>query len=248
MVPDAGVYSCSIVSFTDTELDCVYSSADFGVCGTGRRPAGLRRAGKGRSRGVVPRFLAQMAYLEAASVDAFDRLERELRAHGAPGELLARARRARRDEVRHARIVTALAARAGAAVPSPRVPAGRVRRLEAVAIENVVEGCVREAFGAAVAMVQAATARDRAVRAAMRKIARDELRHAELSFGVARWLEAKLDGPARARVRRARDGAARELLCAARREPPRELVSELGLPTARHASAIARDLFAAFWA
>jgi hypothetical protein len=44
-----------------------------------------------------------MAQLEAASIVAFDRLARELDAHGAPAELVAEARRAKTDEVRHAR-------------------------------------------------------------------------------------------------------------------------------------------------
>ena len=234
---------CAVGPTTILEIDCFYSQ----ICGTGRRPAGLRRCKPRRARGAVAGYLAQMAYLEAASVDAFGRLERELEAHGAPRELLASARRARRDEVRHARVATALAERAGAIVPSPEVPRGPVRALENIAIENAVEGCVHETFGAAVTMVQAATAGDRAVRAAMRTIARDELRHAELSWSIARWLDEKLDDAARSRVRRARDDAGRALVGTMSREPPRELVEELGIPAARHAQAIARELRAAFW-
>jgi hypothetical protein len=243
--------SCAIVDCVDCgagpttfpALDCVYPV----ICGTGRRPAGLGRCRPPRAPGVVAGFLARMAYLEAASVDAFERLERELEGYGAPRDLLAGARRARLDEVRHARIVRALAERAGADVSSPHVPAGRVRALEDVAIENAVEGCVHETFGAAVAMVQAATAGDRSVRAAMQTIARDEMRHAELSWTVARWLEERLDAAARARVRQARHDAGRDLVRATSREPPRELVEELGIPAARHARAIARDLRASLW-
>ncbi len=66
-------------------------------------------------RGFVPRCdctasphaarLAQMAQLEAASVDAFDALHRDLARVGAPRALLAAVRSAARDEVRHARRV-----------------------------------------------------------------------------------------------------------------------------------------------
>ena len=53
-----------------------------------------------------------------------------------------------------------------------------MRELEAIAIENAVEGCVRESFGALLATWQAKTAGDARVRAAMKRIARDETRHA----------------------------------------------------------------------
>jgi hypothetical protein len=247
-VGDASVSGCQI-AYSGTgasaiqELDCRYGI----ICGTGRRPAGLQRCSPRRAPGTVAGFLARMAYLEAASVDAFRHLKRELEAHGAPRDLLVRASRARRDEVEHARVVQALAERVGAVVPSPRVHAGRVRRLEDIAIENAVEGCVHETFGAAVALVQAATAGDRLVRAAMRTIARDELRHADLSWAVAHWLEKRLGAPARARVRQARNDAGRDLVRTMSREPPRELVEELGIPAARHARAMAEDLRAALW-
>jgi hypothetical protein len=234
---------CAVGPTTIPALACNYAQ----ICGTGRRPAGLGACRPRRAPGAVAEFLAHMAYLEAASVDAFARLERELEAHGAPHDLLVAVRRARRDEVGHARVVKALAERAGADVPSPQVPAGRVRELEDIAIDNAVEGCVHETFGAAVAMVQAATAGDRSVRAAMQTIARDELRHAELSWSIAHWLDRRLDAAARARVRQARHDAGRELLRTTSPEPPQKLVDELGIPTTGHARAIARDLRAALW-
>jgi hypothetical protein len=248
----AAVVSCTVDSClycaagptTVPEIVCIYGV----VCGTGRRPSGLRRPSPRRTRGVVGSFLARMAHLESASVAAFACLERELRDHGAPRDLLARAQRARRDEVRHARVMTGLAARAGADVAPACVEVSRTRTLEAIAIENAVEGCVRETYGAAVAGVQSATATDALIRDAMRAIARDELRHAELSWSVAKWLETKLDAPARDRVRRARHRAARELLESASQEAPAEIMRELGLPGARLAAGIARDLRDALWA
>jgi hypothetical protein len=188
-----------------------------------------------------------MAYLEAASVPAFERLARELAAHGAPERLKRAASRAARDEERHARVMKALAEKAGARVPQPRVRKARVRSLEAIARENAVEGCVHETFGAAVATAQSMTASDACVRAAMRSIVQDELRHADLAWAVAQWLHSRLEPAARARVARARCRAARALLRQVSREVHPDLATYLGIPRARHARAIARDLAESLW-
>jgi hypothetical protein len=238
---DTKATCCAIVGDT---LGCEYGPQ---ICGTGRRPPGLRRTRAARAAPVA-RFLARSAHLEAASVVAFALLARELDAHGAPARLRSAARRAARDEARHARVVTALAERAGARVASARVSAPRVRPLEAIAVDNAVEGCVRETFGAAIATMQAAKARDAEVRAAMSHIARDETRHAELSWALAAWLDRKLDDAGRARVRQARDRAVRGLLRSAGRERNRELIETVGLPTAHEACAIAGDLARTLWA
>jgi hypothetical protein len=196
----------------------------------------------------VARVLGDMAFLEAASVEAFERLAAELAAHGAPPRLTQAALAAAKDETRHARVMTALAERAGAVVDAPRCRRRRKRSLEAIAIENAVEGCVRETFGAAVAAVQAATASHEGVRRAMRRIAPDEMRHADLSWSVAGWLEGRLDKGSRARVAGARRRAAVALLRETRDGVAPEIVSELGLPDAARAHGIAHDLAAALWA
>jgi hypothetical protein len=122
-----------------------------------------------------------------------------------------------------------------------------VRSLEAIARQNAVEGCVHETFGAAVAMVQSMNASDARVRAAMRPIARDELRHADLAWAVARWLDLRLAPAARARVARARCRAARTLLRRVSRKVDPDLVAHLGIPSTHHASAIALDLAESLW-
>jgi hypothetical protein len=66
--------------------------------------------------------------------------------------------------------MTGLARSAGADVEAPRKKRAHIRAFEAVAIENAVEGCVHETFGAAVALVQAETARDRVRRARDRAV------------------------------------------------------------------------------
>ncbi len=225
-----------------------YVSCYFGPCVTGRRPQGLTaaRASFGGSTETA-RFLAETAYLEAASVGAFERLARELLAHGAPRRLCDASRRAARDEIRHARVTKKLAERAGGTVPQGRVEPGSVRSLEEIAIENAVEGCVRETFGAAIGMMQAAQAGDLHVRRAMKPIARDEARHAQLAWAVAAWLEKKLDARGRARVRQAQARAVEALMRDADLEPNAALTQRLGIPNAGQARVALGKLQASLW-
>jgi hypothetical protein len=236
------LYNCY---FSDRNVDCDYGETLCFV--TGRRPRGLRPCGPDRAAGRVARYLSRMAHLEAASVSAFTMLARELEAHGAPRRLRDDAVRAAKDEARHARVVGDLAERAGGSVRRLRVRAGRPRSLEAMAIENAVEGCVRETFGAAVAIAQSLTASNPLVRGAMRRIAGDETGHAELSWRVARWLEGRLDRAARDRVARARRRAALSVTKSARATVHPSLVEQLGIPAAPLASAIAEDLARTLW-
>ena len=187
--------------------------------------------------------LARAAMLEAASVDAFDVLARELLHHRAPADLAAEARRAAADEVRHARMMDRLARRHGRrAKPAPRLSHRAPRSLVAIAIENAQEGCVRETFGAALATWQGENATDLAVRAAMRRIARDECRHAELAWKIAAWANARLTARERARVA----AAHRAALAAFERdlavESDRDVNGVLGLPAPDRARALFASL------
>lgn len=170
--------------------------------GLGRIPDGFCRRGRSRSSNPVGRFLAQAAELEAASVDAFAQFGAELRAHGAPRPFVAGAESARQDEVRHARVTSQLAKNYGSAAPAPRVRPVPLKGMVAMAADNAAEGCVRETYGALVAHAQARAAQDPEVRRVMRTIARDETRHAALSWRVAGWARARMGSVERARVRR----------------------------------------------
>ena len=184
---------------------------------TGRRLDGIAAPFvEGEALGA---WLARAAWLEASAVHAFRRLARELRAHGAPAELVRAARASARDEVRHARALSALAKKHGADVPNVEVRWVEARDLETIARENAVEGCVSESYGAAVAAWQASCSNDPEVARAMASIAPDELRHAALGWAVHAWTEQRLGVEARARVRRARDEAAEALLREARETP-----------------------------
>jgi len=195
----------------------------------GRRPEGLVPGG-GRGATRVGAWFAEVAQLEAASVRAFEVLRRELIHHGAPQDLVAQALAARQDEVRHARVMRRVAARYGGEWRAPQVERRPLRSLEEIAVENAAEGCVRETFGALIGMWQARFAGDRDVRRVMRRIARDETRHASLAWAIDGWVRPQLSAAAQRRVAEARRGALDEVAAEARREPDGELVQRAGLP------------------
>ena len=214
---------------------------------SGRKPAGLRRTRPVHRGDPVAVYFANAAHLEAASVHAFRRMHDELRTLGAPRSLLARVTRAMKDEVRHARVTARIARRRGAEARGVSVRAARPRSVSAMARENITEGCVRETYGALVATWQASHAQDPEVRRVMAGIARDETRHAELSWDVARFVEAKLDPRARASVARARARAIAKLYERTSREPGSAIVDQIGAPRARDARRLVGALAATVW-
>jgi hypothetical protein len=221
-----------------------------GAC-AGRRPAGLGEQAVA-SAGALTRYLERQAYLEAASVEAFARLADELASFGAPSELVERARRAGDDEVRHHALLLALGRRfdPGFACSAPDVAPAKVRSLFDLALENAVEGCVRETWGALLAHHQAARATDGSVRFACALIADDETRHAELSWATHRWLLGLLGEGERRAIDEAMARAADELFAelAAGDEFGEGERASLGLPSADEACALLERLDASLWA
>lgn len=217
------------------------------ACPGGRRPAVYAPGALDDVATLEGAFFARLAELEAVSIEAFRGLADELVAHGAGKDLLSRVEAARSDEVRHAALVGELAHEAGCEVPgghhaSPEVP----RELAVIALENAVEGCVRETYGALVAMFIARRATTPRVREIFSGIARDEANHAALSWDLHRWLDARLDASSQAAVRAAMLEAAREL----RREvahgtSPRSLGVPGGQEAERLVDELARELWAA---
>lgn len=184
--------------------------------------------------------LAAMAELEAASVPAFDRLARELATWGAPRDLVQRAWLAMRDEIRHARVMSALAREYGHEPRAIAVPPLPCRSLEAIAHENAIEGCVREAYGALIATYQAERAA-LGLRAAFRAIAVDERRHAELAEDVHAWILGQLEPAPRGAIERARTREQAELRASVTAS---RACSELGLPSGPEAIALCDAYFA----
>jgi hypothetical protein len=201
------------------------------VCGFGGRlPEGLLGTATA-SLSDVGGYFADLAYVEAASVEAFRVLSHELRHHRAPKKLVRAAQRSARDEVRHARATCALARRYCATPQAPRVEKRPLRSLETIALDNAIEGCVRETYGALIAMWQAEHAGDARVRAAAARIARDEIRHAALGWQIASWLNGRLDRAARHRVEDTRRKAVSALAQVVKAEPRSDVQRIAGLPS-----------------
>ena len=226
---------------TLTELASEIYSRDASAC-VGRRPSGLEPA-RSRGRGALGAWLAEIAHLEQAAVYAFEELEAEMEAHGAPEELRRNLARARRDEVRHGRKMRRIAERFGGCVTTPVVRRRPIRALEEIARDNAVEGCVRETYGALFGQWQALSAEDPEIRAAMTRIAADEARHAALSWALAAWMESRLDPDAVARVKAAQAEALATLCVDAEEAPMADGLARLaGLPSASVRSALAEQL------
>jgi len=165
----------------------------------------------------------------------------------APRRLLDSALGAARDEVRHTSMVSALARAFGGTPERPQIDPMPLRDLESVALENAVEGCVRESFGVVVALWQSRFAASHAVRRVYAQIAEDELRHARLAWQVAAWADRRLSRSARARVRVARKDAVETLRAELESEPGAELVEVAGIPSATQARALVEHVQRSLW-
>ena len=222
--------------------DAVHVTAGF-LCG-GRRPGNYRQGVAPGTCDAVAAYLAHQADLEAASVRAFADLYADLVELDAPAAMRRATIRAAADEVRHAAACAALARRFGATVRPRQVRAAARRDLRTLVTDNIVEGCVRETYGAAVAGYQARTSRDPIVRRAMYRIARDEAKHALLAWQLHRWAAPKLGD--RGAVLAAAASARAELSAEAATTQP-ELRGVLGLPGPAAATAMLGELDARVW-
>jgi hypothetical protein len=219
---------------------------DSNVC-IGRRPQGFIATTTPQTRSVLGDHFAAMAQLEAASVAAFEVLASELAHHGAPSELIAAAREAAQDEVRHAALTARLARRFGVTPIAPSVQARPLRTLEAIALDNMTEGCVREMFGAMLGHYQAATAGDDEIATLMRGVADDETRHATLALQIDAWITPRVSTEVRARLVEARVEALQALLCELDTQPSPDLCELAGLPDAVTATKMHTALAHELW-
>ena len=212
------------------------------TCISGRRPDGLVPCARNEGYGSLADFFAQSAHLEEASVVAFERLADELSMLGAPVELVDRARRSRDDETRHADVMNGLARRLGIGPRELEIAPMRTRSAFAIALENAVEGCIRETYGALVAHYQSSAAESSEVRDAMRAIAEDETTHASLAWDIAAWLEPRLSNAERKQLHGARVECLRELSLSLERPPSEELLTGAGVPGPREAKQLLAGL------
>lgn len=220
------------------EVHCTFDN----FCG-GRYHAVVQTASRASGDTHVARRLAQMAHDERASVHAFLALAEELQRVGAPEALRLRVLDAARDEVRHGRVIGALANARGGVVPRVDLVPIPERALEAIALENAVEATVNETWAAMQAWFQAHHAQDPEIREAMRTIATDETRHAELGRDLHDWFCSQLTPEAVQRIETARDAAIRSLLS----RQPAEADAALGLPSRAQAQTLIATLRATVW-
>ncbi len=230
------VHGCAVVDTVSTDSDSgvdddVVVSCDVtGVaCCMGGRGHDEVESGRGRGPTRLARWLATAASAERDSVKAFVSLGRELAALGAPEELVVRCRLAARQEVAHARILGALARASGGTPARPRFRPPADRRAVDIAIENAVEGRVRETWAATVAAWQASRATQPMLRWAFGVIANDESEHAELARAIGRWLNARLTDEERAMV--AREHATALGLLHDGLDDPGTAIADVGLPS-----------------
>jgi hypothetical protein len=111
-----------------------------------------------------------------------------------------------------------------------------------MALENVVQGCVRETYAALLATWQAARASDPVIRRSLARIVADETRHAALAWAIDAWLQPSLDEATKRRVARARRTAVRDLSKQLARRAPEPLVASAGFPRPAEAQTLLRVL------
>ncbi|MCY1042369.1 ferritin-like domain-containing protein [Corallococcus sp. bb12-1] len=216
-------------------------------CIVGRRPFGLQDAPEQDCEDPRGRYFADAARLEAASIHSFLRLREELALHGADRALQDAALISAEDEVRHTEVTLRLASRYGAPPVPPSVTHLPLRSLTEMLLDNVVEGCVRETYGALVAHHQSLHALDPEIREAMVHIAEDETRHAALSWDVADWAQPLLSTEEQTALREAQRHAVEVLRAEAAVPLDAGLTAEAGLPLPEVARALLDTLEQELW-
>jgi hypothetical protein len=229
------IYSRSRVHVTEDGTVTLLAEQLLGREGgcIGRPPPGLLPVH--RLDGSEGDRFARHAAMEAASAVAFEHLICELQHHGAPPELVQGCVRAARDEERHASLVGQLARRAGREPRVAQIAPTPIRSLLDIALDNAVAGCVGETLGALAALAEAAEHPDPVVSATLRRIARDEVRHAALSWRLHRWLCGRLSGGEVVQVQ----AALREALASPAAAVGEGVSAELGLALAAAAGELA---------
>ena len=209
-----GCCNAAVAGPTFNGSTCCYVHCDGACCGRPFLVAGEARVAPVRERSdwLTPRTAAAAvrarvldpvmreqiatawardAAMEHASVASFARFTLELLALGAPADLVMGAQEAARDEIEHARACFAIASRhAGTNLGPGKLDVGGAVpaiNIGAVITAAILEGCIGETLSALLAETRLARAEDADVRAALRRIANEEARHAELAWSFVGW-------------------------------------------------------------
>jgi len=216
----------SIVEFSRARI-----KEDEGAC-IGRKPPGQVNFLDVEIADIssIGNVLARHAAYEAASVIAFVHLKQELSFYNAPVAILKRIDKAIEDEKRHALQVEILAQRYDRQIKKFDVDATPIRNLEAIAIDNMKEGCIGETWGALVGLFQAEHAKDKVIATTMYLIAVDEVDHAALSWEIHDWITDQLSEEACLRVEFTKKAALASLRLKAERPVEQNLSLLAGFP------------------
>jgi hypothetical protein len=156
---------------------------------TGARPDRARVAPESRAR--LADAWTQVGLMEHASIAAFARFTLQLMSLGAPADLIERSNAAMFDETAHAKLAFSIASTyAGRDVgPGLLDVSGSLEggSLREILINVVREGCIGETLAAVEAAEALEHAVDPVVQGALARIAKDELRHADLAWQFVRW-------------------------------------------------------------
>lgn len=182
---------------------------------------------------------SRTAAFEHASVASFARVVLDLLALGAPPHLVMRTIDAMGDEIRHTAIAASIASSSAGAPRGPgaledaRAPEAPID-LVTFAMRTARDACTAETIAAIEAEAEAAVERDPVVARALRCIAADEARHAELGWATLAWAVAA-GGPDVASAVLAEADALDLAVAAtcASETPPRAVVSQLIAPLLR---------------
>ena len=248
-LPEGAVLSQGDINRLITDLDgCYVDSNNIQLfCGQ-LCPGGPGRPGLVVLEGVphdmrtLAGFFAECAVREAASVFGFEQVARALVAHGAPDRLVEWARRAAREEVRHAVEMRAEARARGIEPRGVRDANPPGESLFDFARANLVEGCVAETYSA-LQLVWMAEHADEEHRALFARTADDEVGHAGLAFEIHEWAVSRLSPQEREGLQAELHVALRDMVRDASIPPP-EALTEIGMPSAEAAEAIALQLAA----
>jgi len=187
---------------------------------------------------------ARNGLAEHASIAAFARFSLELLSLGAPAALVTETARALGDELVHTELCFGLAS----AYAGHGIGPGKLEVADAlgdpsflgIVATAIAEGCIAETLAAAEVSEAHEQARDPGVRHALRRIARDEARHAELGWRFLGWaLERATPSEREFFILRAEKLLAAELrtLAEAPEDRPAPCLAEHGFlsPAVRHA-------------
>ena len=221
--------SCSNLCQTELNVwmdylcSCDYQGADVdgnhpGTCEytqcavEGRVHGEIKKLEKSTGYTELGIHFARGYHAEASSVGAFLQLRKELAFHQAPKELQERCFLAAKEEIVHAQLLAKLAKLHQGQLPTLDFGRFQPRSLFALALDNAVEGCIFETFSSLKALQQANNATDQVIAKAMKIIALDEIKHAELAWDIHRSLISRLSSAERDIIHEAQKEAIQQLL------------------------------------